>query len=74
MIGEGADLVVVPGFISSDADGITTTLGRGGSDYAAAIMAAGSNAGRLEIWTDVSGMMTEIHGGSPMRGLSRNLL
>lgn len=51
-------LYVAPGFIASTADGITTTLGRGGSDYTAAIFAAGLNAEALEIWTDVSGMMT----------------
>lgn len=51
-------LVVMPGFIASDAAGITTTLGRGGSDYTAAIAAAAVKASSLEIWTDVSGMMT----------------
>lgn len=51
-------LYVVPGFISSDANGNTTTLGRGGSDYTGAIYAAATNASALEIWTDVSGMMT----------------
>ncbi len=51
-------LFILPGFIASDADGITTTLGRGGSDYTAAILAAALNAEVLEIWTDVSGMMT----------------
>ncbi|HKX82839.1 MAG TPA: bifunctional aspartate kinase/homoserine dehydrogenase I [Pyrinomonadaceae bacterium] len=49
---------ILPGFVASDASGITTTLGRGGSDYTAAIIAAGVNADVLEIWTDVSGMMT----------------
>lgn len=49
---------VVPGFIASSADGKTTTLGRGGSDYTAAIFAAALNAEVLEIWTDVDGMMT----------------
>ncbi len=49
---------IFPGFISSDANGFTTTLGRGGSDYTAAIIAAASDADVLEIWTDVSGMMT----------------
>ena len=53
---EGA--FVVPGFIASDAHGNTTTLGRGGSDYTAAIFAAATDAKLLEIWTDVSGMMT----------------
>jgi aspartokinase/homoserine dehydrogenase 1 len=51
-------LYVFPGFIASDTNGITTTLGRGGSDYSAAILAAALNANSLEIWTDVSGMMT----------------
>lgn len=49
---------IVPGFIASDKNGITTTLGRGGSDYTAAIIAAALDATALEIWTDVSGMMT----------------
>jgi aspartokinase/homoserine dehydrogenase 1 len=52
------DLYMAPGFISSDADGNTTTLGRGGSDYTGAIFAAAVKASALEIWTDVSGMMT----------------
>ncbi|HET6995118.1 MAG TPA: bifunctional aspartate kinase/homoserine dehydrogenase I, partial [Chitinophagaceae bacterium] len=51
-------LFVLPGFIASDKNGITTTLGRGGSDYTAAILASALHAGNLEIWTDVSGMMT----------------
>ena len=51
-------LFIVPGFISSDKNGITTTLGRGGSDYTAAILASAIEANTLEIWTDVSGMMT----------------
>ncbi|MBS1661701.1 MAG: bifunctional aspartate kinase/homoserine dehydrogenase I [Bacteroidetes bacterium] len=53
-----AQLFVFPGFIAADAKGITTTLGRGGSDYTAAILAAAVDANVLEIWTDVSGMMT----------------
>ncbi|HQU82606.1 MAG TPA: bifunctional aspartate kinase/homoserine dehydrogenase I [Pyrinomonadaceae bacterium] len=53
-----AKLVILPGFIASDANGITTTLGRGGSDYTGAIIAAALDASVLEIWTDVSGMMT----------------
>ena len=55
--GEGR-LVVVPGFIASTSDNETTTLGRGGSDYTAAIIAAAVNADLLEIWTDVDGFMT----------------
>lgn len=53
-----ANLFVVPGFIAADANGTTTTLGRGGSDYTAAIIAAAVAASSLEIWTDVSGIMT----------------
>jgi bifunctional aspartokinase / homoserine dehydrogenase 1 len=51
-------LFLAPGFISSNENGVTTTLGRGGSDYTAAIFAGAVNAESLEIWTDVSGMMT----------------
>ena len=51
-------LHIFPGFISSDDGGYTTTLGRGGSDYTAAIIASAVDAMILEIWTDVSGMMT----------------
>ncbi|HXD76638.1 MAG TPA: bifunctional aspartate kinase/homoserine dehydrogenase I [Puia sp.] len=51
-------LFILPGFIAADGNGITTTLGRGGSDYTAAILAAATDARLLEIWTDVSGMMT----------------
>ena len=51
-------LYIAPGFIASDTEGYTTTLGRGGSDYSGAIYAAAINASILEIWTDVSGMMT----------------
>ena len=53
-----AQVTVLPGFIAVDANGYTTTLGRGGSDYTAAIVAAALNASNFEIWTDVSGMMT----------------
>ncbi|MES2398233.1 MAG: aspartate kinase, partial [Bacteroidota bacterium] len=51
-------LCIIPGFIAADPNGITTTLGRGGSDFTAAIIAATMDAELLEIWTDVSGMMT----------------
>jgi bifunctional aspartokinase / homoserine dehydrogenase 1 len=53
-----AQVVVMPGFIASTLDGINTTLGRGGSDYTAAIIAGALNAKDLEIWTDVNGMFT----------------
>ena len=49
---------LVPGFVSCDAAGNSTTLGRGGSDFSAAILAHVLNADVLEIWTDVSGMFT----------------
>lgn len=53
-----ARIFIVPGFVAGDAAGNTTTLGRGGSDYTGAIFAAALAASVLEIWTDVSGMMT----------------
>ncbi|MFL5741689.1 MAG: bifunctional aspartate kinase/homoserine dehydrogenase I [Flavisolibacter sp.] len=53
-----SDVVLVPGFIASDEKGNTTTLGRGGSDYTAAIIGSALDATVVEIWTDVSGMMT----------------
>ncbi|MDN5201839.1 bifunctional aspartate kinase/homoserine dehydrogenase I [Fulvivirgaceae bacterium BMA10] len=49
---------IVTGFISSGDNDETTTLGRGGSDYTAAILAAALNASEIEIWTDVDGVMT----------------
>ena len=51
-------IAIVPGFISSNESGEYTTLGRGGSDYTGAIMAAAMDASSLEIWTDVNGFMT----------------
>ena len=51
-------VTVLPGFIAGTIDEKTTTLGRGGSDYSAAIYAAAVNANELQIWTDVSGMFT----------------
>jgi len=53
-----AQATVIPGFIASSLDGNNTTLGRGGSDYTAAIVAAALDATHLEIWTDVNGMFT----------------
>jgi aspartate kinase len=49
---------VMAGFIAATQEGVTTTLGRGGSDFSAAIVGAALNARRIEIWTDVEGMMT----------------
>jgi len=51
-------LQIVTGFIGATPDGQTTTLGRGGSDYSAAIVGAALGASSIEIWTDVSGIMT----------------
>ncbi len=53
-----AEVFVVPGFVASNPDGTVTTLGRGGSDYSAALYAAALEASSLEIWTDVPGIMT----------------
>ncbi len=52
------EIVVCGGFIASDDKGNTTTLGRGGSDYTAALFASMLGAERLEIWTDVDGIMS----------------
>jgi len=58
-LGAREGVVVMGGFIASDADSnVTTNLGRGGSDYTAAIVAAALDADALEIWTDVDGFMT----------------
>ena len=57
---DGCDykVAIVPGFIASNSNGDITNLGRGGSDYTAAILAATLDASVLEIWTDVDGFMT----------------
>ncbi|WP_263383391.1 lysine-sensitive aspartokinase 3 [Granulicella arctica] len=55
---EAGSTPVMGGFIGSNAAGITTTLGRGGSDYTAALVGGGLHAGAIEIWTDVNGIMT----------------
>jgi aspartate kinase len=52
------DIFVTQGFIGKTKDGMTTTLGRGGSDYSAALFAEGMKADILEIWTDVAGIAT----------------
>lgn len=51
-------VIFVTGFIASNAENRVTTLGRGGSDYTAAILGATLNAAEIQIWTDVNGMMT----------------
>lgn len=54
----GDTLIITQGFIGADGDGRTTTLGRGGSDYSAALLAEALDAGSIEIWTDVPGIYT----------------
>ncbi len=51
-------VVIMGGFIGSTLDGVTTTLGRGGSDFTASIVGAGIGAEEIQIWTDVDGMLT----------------
>jgi aspartate kinase len=51
-------VVVMGGYIGATLSGTTTTLGRGGSDYSAAVVGAAMNADQIQIWTDVDGMMT----------------
>jgi aspartate kinase len=55
---EAGQTPVMGGFIGSTTQGITTTLGRGGSDFTAALVGGGLHAGAIEIWTDVNGIMT----------------
>src|ERR1700675_1766111 len=55
---EGGKVPVMGGFIGANRAGITTTIGRGGSDFSAAIIGAGLGADRIEIWTDVDGILT----------------
>ena len=66
--------VILPGFIASSYKGVTTTLGRGGSDFTASIVAAALNVPELEIWTDVDGVMTAdpnlVEGVIPLKRLS----
>jgi aspartate kinase len=55
---ESGEVPILGGFIAGSRSGETTTLGRGGSDYSAAIVAAALDASELQIWTDVTGVMT----------------
>ncbi len=55
---QNSGIHIVTGFIASAKGGITTTLGRGGSDYTASLLSAGLEADVLEIWTDVDGVLT----------------
>ena len=55
---QAAKIPVLGGFIGSTLRGVTTTLGRGGSDYSAAIIGSALAAREIQIWTDVSGVLT----------------
>lgn len=55
---QNTGIQIVTGFIASAKGGLTTTLGRGGSDYTASLLAAGLDAKVIEIWTDVDGVLT----------------
>ncbi len=65
---------VLGGYIGATSDGVTTTLGRGGSDYSAAIYGAALGAEEIQIWTDVDGMLTAdprvVSGTRPVASLS----
>jgi len=67
-------VVVMGGFIGSTEAGVTTTLGRGGSDFSASIVGAGIGAEEIQIWTDVDGMLTAdptiLRGGHRVKTIS----
>ncbi|MBI5135389.1 aspartate kinase [Candidatus Uhrbacteria bacterium] len=67
-------LSVMGGFIAADQSGVTTTLGRGGSDYTASLLGAALDAPIIEIWTDVDGVMTadprHVKGAFPLTSIS----
>ncbi|AFN74761.1 bifunctional aspartokinase I/homoserine dehydrogenase I [Melioribacter roseus P3M-2] len=68
------EVPIVTGFIASTVEGITTTLGRGGSDYTASIIGAALDADEIEIWTDVNGIMTadprKVRNAFPLRAVT----
>ena len=68
------EIPVLGGFVAAGRTGATTTLGRGGSDYSAALIGASLNAAEVQIWTDVSGVMTAdprtVRGARPIPRLS----
>ena len=68
------NVVVMGGFIGSTENGVTTTLGRGGSDFTASIVGAGIGAEEIQIWTDVDGMLTAdptiLRGGHRVKTIS----
>jgi aspartokinase/homoserine dehydrogenase 1 len=57
-MGKSKRVSIVPGFIGATEDGVTTTLGRDGSDYTASLIGAGAGAEMIEIWTDVDGVLS----------------
>ena len=67
-------VAVLGGFIGATHEGVTTTLGRGGSDYSASLFGAGLRSAEIQIWTDVDGMLTAdprvVHGARPLPSLS----
>lgn len=67
-------VIVMGGFIGATEQGITTTLGRGGSDFSASIIGAGIGAEEIQIWTDVDGMLTSdprvLKGGHRVKAIS----
>jgi aspartate kinase len=69
-----SQVVVMGGFIGSTEDGVTSTLGRGGSDFTASIVGAGIGAEEIQIWTDVDGMLTAdptiLEGGHRVKTIS----
>lgn len=71
---EHPDLQIVTGFVASNLEGETTTLGRGGSDYTASILASALDASEIEIWTDVNGFLTadpkKVRRAFPLNNLS----
>jgi aspartate kinase len=73
-ITSSGEVAVLGGFIGATVDGVTTTLGRGGSDYSASLFGAGLHAAEIQIWTDVDGMLTAdprvVHAARPLPSLS----
>jgi aspartate kinase len=71
---DAGEVVVVGGFVGATEQGITTTLGRGGSDFSAAVIGAALDASEIQIWTDVDGMLTAdprvVPGAQPVERLS----
>lgn len=71
---QAGEAVVLGGFVGATAEGVTTTLGRGGSDYSASLFGAGLRASAIQIWTDVDGMLTAdpriVSGVRPLPALS----